>query len=393
VSFYKRKEVKDTISYLRAVVNPRDDESLLRIVNEPPRGLGKTSIDHLQQFAEARNLSLLEAFQQAEQVEALQKRAQTAAHGFATILQRAASHQSAARADEVAKMLMESSGLLKMYEDDGSEEALDRWNNIQRVLSHLAEYCERRAADGESATLEQYLQEIALIADIDVMKAGGKHVTLMTIHSSKGLEFPVVFIAGMERGLFPGTRAEQQQDEMEEERRLFYVGITRAEEQLYLTHTEKRYRFGELTYPLPSPFLGEIRAELLEHGGTSIQSRFSSGTNVGAASQGRTYQSSGHSSSQSQTRGMTYWQKPAEAAPKRDFDDIPHEENYSQASPDDSFDDIPLRVGSRVRHQMFGDGKVAKLTGAGETAQVEVDFASVGRKKLVLKFAKLTVLS
>jgi DNA helicase-2/ATP-dependent DNA helicase PcrA len=396
VSFYKRKEVKDTISYLRAVVNPRDDESLLRIVNEPPRGLGKTSIEHLQQFAEARNLSLLEAFQQAEQVDALQKRAQTAAHGFATILQRAASHQSAARADEVAKMLMESSGLLKMYEDDGSEEALDRWNNIQRVLSHLAEYCERRAAEGETATLEQYLQEIALIADIDVMKAGGKHVTLMTIHSSKGLEFPVVFIAGMERGLFPGTRAEQQQDEMEEERRLFYVGITRAEEQLYLTHTEKRYRFGELTYPLPSPFLGEIRAELMEHGGTSIQSRFSSGSGAGTPTQGRSYQPSSQVNTQSRgtsSQGMTYWQKPKEAAPKRDFDDIPAEENYSQASPDESFDDIPLRVGSRVRHQMFGDGKVAKLTGAGETSQVEVDFASVGRKKLVLKFAKLTVLS
>ena len=391
VSFYKRKEVKDTIAYLRAVVNPQDDESLLRIVNEPPRGLGKTSVEHLQRFAEGRNISLLEAFYQAEQADGLQKRAQTAAHGFAAIIERARTLKDSARADEVAKMLMESSGLLRMYEDDGSEESLDRWNNIQRVLSHLAEYCERRTAEGETPTLEQYLQEISLLSDIDEVKAGGKHVTLMTIHSAKGLEFPVVFIAGMERGLFPGARAEQQQDEMEEERRLFYVGITRAEERLYLTHAEKRYRFGELTYPLPSPFLGEIRKELMEHGGTSIQSRFSSGSAVDSGSSARSYQSVSQPNSATQG-GVSYWQKQAatKAAPKHDFDDIPAEENFSQIPPEEG---AALRVGSRVRHGLFGDGKVARLSGAGETTQVEVDFPSVGRKKLVLKFAKLTVLS
>lgn len=391
VSFYKRKEVKDTIAYLRVVVNPQDDESLMRIVNEPPRGLGKTSLDHFQRFAEQRNITLLEAFAQAEHAEGVQKRAQAAAQGFATIIERARALQSDARADEVAKMLMESSGLLKMYEADGSDESLDRWNNIQRVLSHLAEYCERRIAEGETPTLDQYLQEISLLADIDEVKAGGKHVTLMTIHSAKGLEFPVVFIAGMERGLFPGARAEQQQEEMEEERRLFYVGITRAEEQLYLTHAEKRYRFGELNYPLPSPFLGEIRKELIEHGGTSIQSKFSSGRSNDASgsgtSGGRTYQSFGNSFAQSSSYSS---RTPAKASPKHDFDDIPADEDFSQLAPDES---APMRIGSRVMHGMFGEGKVARMSGTGETTQVEVDFPSVGRKKLVLKFAKLTVLS
>jgi DNA helicase-2/ATP-dependent DNA helicase PcrA len=377
VSFYKRKEVKDAIAYLRVVVNPQDDESVQRIVNEPPRGLGKTSIDHLQRLAEGRNLSLMEAFGQAEHADGLQKRAQAAAQNFAGIIERARVLQTSARADEVAKMLMESSGLLRMYEDDGSEESLDRWNNIQRVLSHLAEYCERRVAEGEAPTLDQYLQEVSLLSDIDEVKAGGKHVTLMTIHAAKGLEFPVVFIAGMERGLFPGNRAEQQQDEMEEERRLFYVGITRAEERLYLSYAEKRYRFGELNYPLPSPFLSEIRKELTEHGGTSIQSKFSSGSGVGTIS-----------SATSTSYGAR--QVTPKAAPKHDFDDIPADENYSQIPPDEG---TPLRVGSRVQHGMFGDGKVVKLSGAGETAQVEVDFPAVGRKKLVLKFAKLTVLS
>jgi DNA helicase II / ATP-dependent DNA helicase PcrA len=380
VSFYKRKEVKDTIAYLRAVVNPQDGESLMRIVNEPPRGLGKTSLEHIQQFAESRRMTLFEAFDAAETIDGLQKRAQTAAHDFVAILKRARvlNADDETRADEVAKMLIESSGLLKMYADDGSEESLDRWNNIQRVLSHLAEYCERRAADGEDTTLDQYLQEISLLTDLDEIKAGGKHVTLMTLHSAKGLEFPVVFIAGLERGLFPGTRAEQQQDEMEEERRLFYVGITRAEEQLYLTHTEKRYRFGELTYPIPSPFLGEIRTELVEHGGTSIQSRFSSGSSSGFPA--------GNSSRSAFSQATQKSASPN--SPKATFDDMPPPENYSQIPPDER-EGVELHVGSRVQHEVFGKGTIVGLSGSGDAAQVTVDFPSVGKKKLVLRFAKL----
>jgi DNA helicase-2/ATP-dependent DNA helicase PcrA len=383
VSFYKRKEVKDALAYLRAVVNPADDESVARIVNEPPRGLGKTSIDHCRVFAESENCSLLEAFRRADEIEGLQKRAQAAARGFAEIVERARILQRDARADEVAKMLFESAGLLRMYEQDGTEESLDRWNNIQRVLSHLAEYCERLAAEGETASLERYLQEIALISDIDEMKSGGKHVTLMTIHAAKGLEFPVVLIAGMERGLFPGARAEQTQDELEEERRLFYVGITRAQNLLYLTHAEKRYRFGELTYPLPSPFLSEIRGELVEAAMGSVG--ITAGSGMGA------YKSGISSSSGYRSGGAAH--SVVANAPKRrhDFDDIPPtEDNFSQIPPDE--DAARLRVGARVRHELFGEGKILRISGAGEAMQAEIDFATVGRKKLVLKFAKLAVL-
>lgn len=386
VSFYKRKEVKDVLSYLRVIVNPQDDETLLRIVNEPPRGLGKTSLDHLQDFATQRNISLFEAFRQAESVEALQKRAQTAAHDFATMIERAQAGMESLRPDELAKSLMVSCGLPKMYEDDGSDEALDRWNNIQRVLSHLAEYCERNP----DASLEQYLQEIALISDLDEVKAGGKHVTLMTLHSAKGLEYPVVFIAGMERGLFPMSRSEISNDEMEEERRLFYVGITRAEELLYLTHADKRYRFGELTYPQPSPFLAEISGKLVEHGSTSIQSRFSSG-NMAASS----FQSSGNrinTASQAASQNMQNFLRNTPKQESSPFDDLSSSDNDDFSQIPDEERKATLKIGSHVQHEMFGEGKVVNLTGSGESAQVEVQFPSVGRKKLVLRFAKLRVL-
>jgi DNA helicase-2/ATP-dependent DNA helicase PcrA len=373
VSFYKRKEVKDVLAYLRVVVNPQDDENLLRIVNEPPRGLGKTSLDHLQDFAAQRNISLFEAFNIAEDIEALQKRAQNAAHDFAAMMKRFQASKDELRPDELAKSLMETCGLLNLYKEDGSDESFDRWNNIQRVLSHLAEYCERNP----DASLEQYLQEISLIADIDEIKAGGKHVTLMTLHSAKGLEFPVVFIAGLERGLFPLGKAEHQVEEMEEERRLFYVGITRAEERLYLTHAEKRYRFGELTYPTPSPFLAEISANLVEHGSTSIQSRFSSGSQAQP------------SPSRMNTGFASGALKPSPKPPT--FDDMPRDEDFSQIPDEERAGSLKLKIGSRVQHQQFGEGSVVAMYGSGETAQVEVQFPSVGRKKLVLRFAKLRV--
>jgi DNA helicase-2/ATP-dependent DNA helicase PcrA len=387
VSFYKRKEVKDVLAYLRVVVNPQDDENLLRVVNEPPRGLGKTSLEHLQNYAAQRNISLFEAFRLADTIDVLQKRAQTAAHDFWSMMQRAQASKDEIRPDELAKNLMVATGLLKMYEDDGSDEAQDRWNNIQRVLSHLAEYCERNP----DAALEQYLQEISLISDLDEVKAGGNYVTLMTLHSAKGLEFPVVFIAGMERGLFPLAKSEVSQDEMEEERRLFYVGITRAEERLYLSHAEKRYRFGELTYPTPSPFLAEISSALVEHGSTSIQSRFSSGNasiSEGTNSRRVSTGAQGGNAAMQDFMRNTSQSRPKESSP---FEDL--------SSASDDFSQIPederkgtIKIGSRVQHEMFGEGKVVNMSGVGESAQVEVQFPSVGRKKLVLRFAKLRVL-
>ncbi len=267
VSFYKRKEVKDTLAYLKLIVNERDSESLQRIVNEPPRGLGKTSLQLIADYAEREGISLFDAYCIAESIPGLQKRAQTAALDFSAMIRRFSGVRNQLRPDELARTLIDATGLLRMYEEDGSDEALDRWNNIQRVLSHIAEYHDKNP----DATLEQYVQEIALLSDMDNVDTHGKAVLMMTLHSAKGLEFPMVILPGLERGLYPLSKAEQNKDELEEERRLFYVGITRAEKKLVLLHAEKRYRFGEISYPMPSGFLSEITPELLRPiGGKAI---------------------------------------------------------------------------------------------------------------------------
>ncbi len=394
VSFYKRKEVKDTLAYLRVVMNPNDGESLLRIINEPSRGLGKTSLDHLIHFAESQSAPLFQAFAQAEGVIGLQRRAVTSALDFVALITRFREQKDVLRPDELAKSLVDASGLLRAYEEDGTDESLDRWNNIQRVLSHLAEYCERNP----EALLEQYLQEISLLSDVDEVKAGGKHVTLMTLHSAKGLEYPVVFIAGLERGLFPFAKAEQMQEEMEEERRLFYVGITRARQKLYLSHAEKRYRFGELTYPMPSPFLQEIKPELMNNPSNTTQNRLGSAGSLTMSSKS-TPSTTGinviRSMDDLKSRGF---QPPAaKKTPERSqtrtpFDDAPRDESFSQV-PSKSASELPrLRVGMRVKHEMFGVGQIVGTSGTGTSAQVEVSFPQVGKKKLMLKFANLMVM-
>lgn len=379
VSFYKRKEVKDTLAYLRVIVNPNDSESLLRIINEPSRGLGKTSLEHLTRYAEQRTIPLFQAFERAAEIPELQRRARTAVLDFTTLIRRFQDMKNHTAPDEFAKLFIEATGLLAMYEEDGSDESLDRWNNIQRVLSHLAEYCERARETETPATLEQYLQEIALLSDIDEVKAGGKHITLMTLHSAKGLEYPVVYIAGMERGLFPLSKAEQFPEEMEEERRLFYVGITRAERKLYLLYSEKRYRFGELTFPTPSPFLGEISPDVVEMPGSQPRAR--TGTSNAAATMGSDRII--RSPQDLLKRGFTApSHAPKKITRERLHDDLPVQTSESPT----------LKIGMKVKHEMFGVGQVVSLSGFGSNAQVEVSFPKVGKKKLLLKFAKLIIM-
>lgn len=431
VSFYKRKEVKDTLAYLKLIANERDAESLQRIVNEPPRGLGKTSLQAIADYAEREGISLFDAYCIADSIPGLQKRAQTAALDFSAMIRRFVGVRDQLRPDELARTLMDTTGLLRMYEEDGSDEALDRWNNIQRVLSHIAEYHEKNP----DSTLEQYVQEIALVSDMDTADTKGQAVLLMTLHSAKGLEFPVVMIPGMERGLFPMGRSEQNKEEMEEERRLFYVGITRAQEKLVLIHADKRYRFGEISYPLRSGFLEEISPDLLHSTGAGSSSRsrspwghtttertIFSDDNIPIAKdehqppsirfidedssfegfsdeplpQKPLHKASQKSSVSSQklsssSSSRSQWSSPAKPSPsasapketKQMAAQRAHEQHTSSSN---------LRKGARVRHEMFGVGTIMAVGGAGDMARVEVSFHSVGRKSLLVKFAKLTVL-
>jgi len=361
VSFYKRKEVKDTVAYLRLLCNPDDSESLMRIINEPSRGIGPTTLRKLNECANLQSISLFSAFEQAATIPDLQKRAVQSSMDFTGMIHRFKDLKASLNPHELAVEYIEATGLLRMYKDEDTEESLDRWNNIQRLLSNIAEELDKDPA----MTLEDYLQLIALMSDVDESDMGRERIAMMTMHAAKGLEFPIVFIAGLEQGLFPMGRAEHDLEEQEEERRLLYVGITRAERRLYLSYAQRRYRFGELSFTAPSMFLKEIAPHTLEYVDSSIST-----------------------AKRQSDYGMIQSPKPKVQKPTPFFDDLSGiDDSFSQIEPVRS----ELRPGMKVIHGQFGAGTIQSVSGEGEKRQATVIFQGIGRKQLLLKYAKLQI--
>ncbi len=380
VSFYKRKEIKDVTAYLRLLINPQDAESLLRVINEPARGLGDTSLERFRTWADVMNISLYESFSRATEIGTLQKRAQNAALDFITLIERFRVRINELPPDELAQQYIEATGLLRAYKEQHTEEADDRYNNIVRLLTDLSEY----TLTEEEPSLEAYLQRLALMSDVDEADTTQNRVAVMTLHAAKGLEFPVVIIAGVEEGLLPLVKGDTHPDEKEEERRLFYVGITRARQRLYITYAERRMRFGNVEYSRPSTFLHELPQEVINWRGrrdqqaTFERTRFDSPPTYSQIPQQRT-----HIAKPTQQFAPKPQSRPA-------FDDIPKEESYSQIEP--SKTNAPLRKGMKVNHKMFGNGTVESVAGVGDSQKVIVNFPGVGRKNLMAKFARLEVI-
>ncbi len=389
MSFFKRKEVKDVIAYLKILINPYDSESLLRVINEPPRGIGATSLSHITNFAAENGISVYEAFGKAGMIPDLKAKAMNSINEFTGMLDKYRELSEQQEPSELARDYINDTGMLQMYNDLGTDEAEDRINNIDQILNDISNYFsnynslnerldkalnENTDETGELKRLglDDYLQQVMLVSDVDQADMTHNHLKIMTLHSAKGLEFPVVFLAGLEHGLFPIQRADMHPDEEEEERRLFYVGITRAEKNLYLSYADRRMKFGEVQNQLPSKFLKEIDAkcvknpEALPGGGAGIKMAppqakplFSSGSGIPKPSANR-----------------------FGAAPKKDsYSQIPAGENIVY--------DTDLNVGDRVSHAHFGSGKVIALAGTGANKQALVDFKSVGKKRLMVQFAKL----
>lgn len=359
MSFYKRKEVKDTLSYLRLLVNSKDSEALLRIVNEPTRGLGQTSLNHLMDFASKNSIDLLSAFSRAEENTNLQKRAIVAATNFAGFINLFRNRLIEEDYCDVVSEFIVETGLINFYALMGTDEAKDRIRNIEQVINDVANF----QADNPESTLDDYIQQISLISDIDDKELGAERIPLMTLHSAKGLEFKEVFIAGLERGLFPLFRSDQDPKEEEEERRLFYVGITRAEQRLNLTYSRKRMKFGSINIQAPSPFLREIDSSLLNittPSGAKVQSK----------------------PKIAETSGSVF-------NPKKQhyFSDIPQKEYYSQIEQPA----FKYRVGDLVRHNQFGVGKITGMSGEGSNRKATVNFSNIGKKLLLLQYAKLEI--
>jgi DNA helicase-2/ATP-dependent DNA helicase PcrA len=347
VRFFERKEIKDVLSYLRVVCNPLDTFSLRRIVNFPPRGIGQVTVARLEEVVRTQGIPLFEAMRRVESLPEIGAAAKRGIRNLVETIERFHQLRGELSAAEIATALVDELGIRQLYKEAGTEEARDRLNNIDELLYSIAMFCRTE----EEASLERYLEQVALLADIDSWDDRANAVTLMTLHSAKGLEFPVVFITGLEEGLFPlRTSLEGDLRELEEERRLFYVGATRAKEKLYLTLATYRRRWStEEVQSQPSRFLLEIDERYVE-----VER---------AESFGR-------------RGGLRY------AARREEFEPVVR---YDGGSPGAS----PFFEGRRVRHPSFGEGIILRVSGQGERMRLTILFDEFGEKTLVLKYAPI----
>ncbi|MBI5020277.1 MAG: UvrD-helicase domain-containing protein [Ignavibacteriales bacterium] len=361
IEFYQRKEIKDVIAYFRLLVNPQDNESFLRIVNFPNRGLGDVALGHLKTYAMSTNTTFLSAAGESGKIAQLSKRAQSGFLAFNYLISKYRKLISELSISELTRALVDETGILKHLKEEETPESLARMENIHELLSAISEY----ADEHKDATVEGFLQEVSLVADIDQWDSKANAVTLLTLHSAKGLEFPVVFITGLEEGLLPYYNSSLESIELEEERRLFYVGITRAMKKLFLSHCMTRYRFTELSMQSPSRFITELPDNLIEKPSLR-RTHFSNGIKrYGSTRKGKVDKKIG--------------------AKKEDsyFTDV--QPDYEEHS-----DEIKnIRSGVLVHHETFGKGKIMHVVGKGEVCKVVVHFDAVGSKTLMLKYARL----
>jgi DNA helicase-2/ATP-dependent DNA helicase PcrA len=377
VKFYDRREVKDLLAYLKATVNPLDTVSLRRVLNVPRRGIGDTSERAIDRFATEEEIPFGEALRRAGEVPGLGARQVRAVADFVAVLDELAAGAEEGRSPSVlVQDAWTLSGLMRELEADTSIEGQGRVENVRELQSAAEEYELREGLEAEP-TLAGFLESIALVTDADQVEAGSQSVTLMTLHTAKGLEYPVVFIVGMEENVFPHVRSIGEPRELEEERRLAYVGITRARERLYLTNAWSRTLFGATSYNLPSRFLKEVPEELVSVAPAQAK----------AAAAGSGPASWGDSSPAFGAGRSSFNARPG--APPVSFDRQPTPAERLAGRQRGALD-LGLAPGDEVVHRQWGRGTVATISGQGERAMAEVDFPGLGRKRLLLRYAPLT---
>ncbi len=396
VSFYQRKEIKDLLAYLRVIVNTRDEEAVKRIINYPVRGIGKTTIEKLVIIANEQNISMYDVVLNAAQhgfkagtLEALQ--------GFTTMIRYFQSMLDKNNAYDVAVNVGKHTNIVKELFNDKTTEGLARYENIQELLNSIKEWVESPSnEDGEvgNKSLGAYLQQITLLTDADDDKANSDVVKLMTIHAAKGLEFSCVFVAGVEETLFPNAMAINTREELEEERRLFYVAITRAKQRLWLTYANARYRFGQLVQNEPSRFLAELPDEYLDKSYAGGGAKNQGLNNMGSAFQRMNRGGGFGDYNDIEQAERKYGAPPTKKESRPAFIVAPPVQKVVQHIPSSDFvasDTTNLQEGQRVEHQKFGFGTVAKMEGSAHNPVATINFENNGEKKIMLNYAKLRI--
>jgi DNA helicase-2/ATP-dependent DNA helicase PcrA len=364
VRFYARMEVKDILAYLRVLDNPADEVSLKRIINVPARGIGGNTVEKISLLAARQGGSFFDAMQDAARDGLLGASARGKVSAFAGMLARFAEMSTNSRLVDLARTVMQESGYLDRLKSSRDEDDAERLENLEQLLAAIEEFSEKNFDAG----LSEFLEQVSLVSDLERGEAGKPSVTLMTLHAAKGLEFNAVFMIGMEERLFPHVRSLDDLDGMEEERRLCYVGMTRARERLYLLNARRRYLFGQEQCNPPSRFLKDIPGELLEEGGSHSPS--GRANTFYPRPQGEGGQRLGEGNYHNLAAAATY---------SDDIEIIPE--------PDEENDGV--YIGMKVRHGKFGVGTIRKTEGSGEGQKVIVWFNSAGPKKLLLRFAGL----
>jgi DNA helicase-2/ATP-dependent DNA helicase PcrA len=391
LSFYQRKEIKDYIAYLRIIANTKDEEGLKRIINYPARGIGKTTMEKCLVIAGEQNITFYEVLEKAKAF-GFKAGTLTAIEEFVTMIKYFQNQLTKHNAYDVAVQVGKHTNIVKELFNDKSTEGLARYENIQELLNSIKEWTESPSnEDGEQGDkgLGAYLQQITLITDADNDKNEADSVKLMTVHAAKGLEFACVFVVGLEETLFPSGMSVNTREELEEERRLFYVAVTRAKRHLWLSHANSRYRFGQLVQNDPSRFIEEMPEDKIDKS---------------SAGGGARNQSSGWGNAYDRMHGGNTkgWSEPK---PKLNTDNKPSKPSYMPVAPPSTLnknhipsenftaaDPSDLEAGMKIEHQKFGFGVIKEIEGSAHNPIALILFDKNGEKKIMLNYAKLSII-
>ena len=380
LKFYERKEIKDTIAYLRLIHNTSDNLSLKRIINEPKRGIGKTSLDKIQEISDRTGTSMYEIIKHAEEFDL--NRVKANAEEFINLIEDLRLKKQELSISELLKEVLNKSGYTRALELENTVEAETRMQNLEEFLTVAIEF-EEESADN---TLPEFLESITLSSDVDEMQDEDNTVTLMTLHSAKGLEFPVVFLVGMEEGIFPGYKSIGEPKELEEERRLFYVGITRAKQFLHLTCAKHRTIFGSTSYNAVSRFIKEIPDNLLDGVVNNDQEEkfndMSYNWEYGKTSAGKVTTYKFDEAKNEIKQKSTYQFRTAESFLS----------SLSQKQANSGVDITKYKEGMRIYHKKFGEGRIQKIEAEGDDYKLDIQFDKSGHKRLMAKFANLEII-